>query len=228
MRIKQVFLFILISIVIILSILFILITIYDKAYKDEVSIRRAVDSKERRYLLIQLYTLIINAAEISNTKPFLIYGTLLGQKRNNDLICYDFDLDFGISNDEYYNFKDALFRLCKGNPNYTINDRDILGYQEIKLVHTKSMISADISSFLINDTTVYRNVPKFYTKYYLKECKANYPIDWIYPLRLITFLNRKTWIPNNPSAILECYYGKSYMIPDHSCDIDCNVCKKIS
>lgn len=46
------------------------------------------------------------------------------------------------------------------------------------------------------------------------------------PLQVNKFLDRNTYIPNMPEKLLECYYGKNFIIPDHTCNSDCSICKK--
>ncbi len=48
------------------------------------------------------------------------------------------------------------------------------------------------------------------------------------PLIKVDFLGKEIYIPNNPSKLLECYYGKKYIIPDHECNKECTICKKIT
>jgi hypothetical protein len=189
--------------------------------------RRNVHSNKRRKILIELYNIIIDAAEATNTKPFLIYGTLLGFVRNKDLICYDYDLDFGIENVQFSIISKYLNNYIKNFPEYQLVNKIILGYNNIEIIHTNTTLSADISGFSIKNNMYSRDVPKLYSKYYLKEKFVEYPKEWIVPLQGIHFLNRNTYIPNIPKNLLNCYYGKNFIIPDHTCNFDCSICKKI-
>ena len=171
----------------------------------------------------------MDAAENSNTHPFLIYGTLLGKIRNNNLICHDYDVDFGIKGDEYNSFKESIKREVQKNNGYKIYCNEFFGYKAIHIIHKKTNISADITPFYENkNNNVTRNVPRFYSKFILKESNTIYPNNWIYPLNKTLFLNRLTYIPNNSHELLKCYYGENYLIPDQKCDDNCENCKKIS
>jgi phosphorylcholine metabolism protein LicD len=199
--------------------------IYTYLYKKSVRERMSVTPQIRRQILIDLYKLIYKVSVNSGTKPFIIYGTLLGYVRNKDLICYDFDLDFGISNDEYLKFKEELYKI--NNDKYTILIKKYLTYETIEIIDDDTRISADIFQFKIENGKVQRLVSPTYSVSYLGECTAYYPEEWIYPLKQVEFLGKGIYIPNDAPKLLECYYGKDYIIPDTKCDASCNNCKKI-
>lgn len=219
-----------IRIILFLSFIVIMITtltviyIYDKNYKEEISIRRNVDAKKRRKILLDIYSIITNVSYNTQTKPFLLYGTLLGYVREKDIICYDFDLDFGIDIQEFNIFQSALSNII--NQAYRIERKYLWGFSSCKIIHIETGISADIFPFIQKGNNVRRNVPRLYSTLYLKECRATYPIEWIYPLKQVQFAGRNTWIPNNEVSLLKCYYGDMFMTPDHICDKSCNVCVK--
>jgi len=194
--------------------------------KHNIRIRKSVNVSERKRILHQLYNIIIDASEKTNTKPFLVYGTLLGYIRNKDLICYDYDLDFGIDNKQYELLKSHLMKTIKFYPEYKIIDKDYITTKNIEIIHIKTRLSADLFSFTINDSIASRDVPMLYTLLYLKECRAEIPSKWILPLKQVSFLNRNTYIPNGSNDILRCYYGKDFIIPDHNCNADCTKCTK--
>ncbi len=199
---------------------------YDRFYNKTVDMRRAVDVTLRRQQLTKLYNSIMDAAEASGTRPFLIYGTLLGHFRNHDLICYDFDLDFGIMQNEYEALKKVLQNAFQHDKAYTVLTKEVFGYQALQIVHNDTLLSADITPFVAGNGWVKRNVPEWYSSWYLKECRTKYPKDWVLPLRQTTFLNRLTWVPNNATELLRCYYGDNFETPDHDCDTTCTVCVK--
>jgi phosphorylcholine metabolism protein LicD len=194
--------------------------------KHNIRIRKSVNVSERKRILHQLYNIIIDASEKTNTKPFLVYGTLLGYIRNKDLICYDYDLDFGIDNKQYELLKSHLMETIKFYPEYKIIDKDYITTKNIEIIHIKTRISADIFSFTTNNSLISRDVPYLYTKFYLKESCPEFPSNWISPLKEVSFLNRNTYIPNISSNLLKCYYGTDFIIPDHDCNSDCTKCTK--
>ena len=199
---------------------------YDKRYAHTIAVRRAVDAKERRAVLVDLYNLVVDAAAKSATQPFLVYGTLLGQVRSNDLICYDYDLDFGVRQSEYKALVKEIKRLVKVTPGMEAHVKELFGYKSIEIVHVPTRVSADVFPFIEHSDRVTRNVPKLYSKHYLGECRATYPRQWVFPLKPVTFLGKSVHVPNDAAKLLECYYGHTFMTPDHECSADCNECHR--
>ena len=210
--------------IIIVIVIVILYNIYAFNENNNINIRKSVNPILRRKILIDLYNMIIDAAERSNTKPFITYGTLLGYIRNKDLICYDYDLDFGININEWEQIKKEIIKY-KSNI-YKIDFKEFLKYKSVEIIHIPTRISADIFTFSINKNMYSRDVPKLFTRYYLNEKCVDFPINWIDPLNKVKFLDRFTYIPNQPINFLECYYGKNFITPDHKCNNDCTICEK--
>jgi len=199
---------------------------YHINYTNDIKIRKNVPYKKRRPILIEMYNMIIDAAESTNTKPFLIYGTLLGYYRNKDLICYDYDLDFGIDSVEYKDITDYLVKNIDKYHEYKINVKNLLNYKSVEIIHKSTRISADISGFTLKDDMYSRDVLQLYSKYYLNEDCVYMDKEWITPLKNVRFLNRDCYIPNIPENLLKCYYGNNFLIPDHDCNEDCTICIK--
>lgn len=196
----------------------------------DVEKRRSVEPKKRRLVLLDLLDIVTRAAGTSRTTPFLLYGTLLGQVRSDDLICYDFDLDFGIEDTSYERLKTELHRAISArSTEYYVDIKEVMGYRALEIIHKDTRISADITPFSEHrqSGTVSRDIPSWYSTLYLKECRAEYPKDWIYPLKKIEFLGKKTHIPNKARKLLACYYGKQFMTPDHVCNASCTQCVKV-
>ena len=209
------------------SLVLIIISIYvfNRAhYYESIASRRIVSTEKRLKILHELYNIIINLAEENNIKVFIIYGTLLGKIRNNDIICYDFDLDFGISSNDYELMRQSILKYANNNKQYIVEDKKLLWWKAIALVDKETGLNADIMVYYNNKTHVWRSISDLYAKYILNECNNNLPIDWIYPLQKSTFLGRTIYLPNKPNNILECHYGSDFMIPNHTCNIDCSIC----
>eukprot|EP00741_Cyanophora_paradoxa_P001590 tig00000492_g1541.t1 len=200
--------------------------IYHKNYMAEAARRRAVPPQTRLRIMGALLSIVSRAGVASNTKPFIVYGTLLGFVRSQNFICYDFDIDMGVDSTEYARLKAAVVQELKGFPDYSLEDKDALGYLAFKIVHTPTEVSGDVFAFHTSGGTVSRSVPSLYSTLYLNECTANYPTEWIYPLKPVWFQGTPTYAPNNPSCLLRCYYGDDFMTPDHTCDSECNRCVK--
>lgn len=200
--------------------------LYKKYYIYTTEKRRNIDVNVKRKILLELFDNITNIANKYNIKLFMIYGTLLGYIRNKDLICYDFDLDFGVKYDEYQKMRTEIMKYYKDNKNYKISEIHYLSYKFIQVIHKKTGINADISAFYNNTTKAWRSSSYFLSKYLCNECQYHIPIGWIYPLKQTTFLNKIVYLPNDPAKLLKCYYGNNFMIPDHKCNDDCSICVK--
>jgi hypothetical protein len=112
--------------VIILIIIFTVLSYYCYYYYT-VSKRRKVNVKERMKVLTELYSVVVDVADENNIKPFLLYGSLLGQQRNNQIICYDFDIDMGVLSTEFYKLYTALNKNINTDK-YTIILKDNFFY----------------------------------------------------------------------------------------------------
>ncbi len=189
--------------------------------------RRAVPFTEREPIMITLIEILSIAASISNTKPFLVYGTLLGYVRNKDLICYDFDVDVGIKSDAYNSLYEAVNVVINNYPDYKIRSKSFLQWKQFEVVHRETGINADVFEYIQEDKKYHRNVPSWYSKYFLHEKKISYPLDWIDELRQVEFKGHAMYIPNQPDKLLQTYYGPNYLIPDHKCNASCSECVKI-
>ena len=206
-------------------IIILLILIIFKSYRIESEMdRKKITTKKRLFVLENMFKNINNLCQINNIKIFLLYGTLLGKIRDDKIICYDYDLDLGIKTEDFNKVKNILeTNLDKSKYKIEIVNNYFIKY--LKIVDVETKLNCDIFSFKNNSKEVWRIVPGFFSKYYGKECRVKFPINWLYPLKKTTFLGQQTYIPNNSHKLLECYY-KDYKIPNHECNDDCTVCKK--
>lgn len=218
--------------IIILSIILILFISYYVIFHYLAYKRRQIKVNDRMKILTEIYTTFVDIAEKQNVKPFLLFGTLLGQQRNNKIICYDYDVDVGILSTDYYKLQAALKQKLDKNK-YTL-----LVFDNCLIAKTMHII--DNKTFLNLDIDVYEEQPNgsfkkkinylfhFLNTYVLKQCKKLYiPRDWLLPLKQVSFLGKKVYVPNNPKAFLECDYGKNYLTPNHKCNKSCTNCVKI-
>lgn len=189
--------------------------------------RRAVPYATRAPIMTTLIRIISEAATLSQTKPFLLYGTLLGYVRNQDFICYDFDVDIGIKGAEYKTLYEAVSVVVKSYPDYKIKVKAFMGWRQFEVVHIETEINADVFEFIKERHTYRRNVPSWYSRYFLHESRISYPIDWIDELRTVEFKGYSIFIPNKPDQLLMTYYGNNYITPDHICNAACGECVKV-
>jgi len=153
-----------------------------------------------------------------------VYGTLLGFVRENRIICYDYDLDFGIYEDRWNDMKIALEKLVKENPEYGYMRYDFHFMKYAQLYHKKTMLGCDVSVYQVKNGKVIRNLLMNDFKYNTED---------VFPLARMIIKHHYTdeyfefAMPANPDAILRTCYGENYMISDHKCDDDCENCVKV-
>ena len=192
--------------------------------------RRAVPVKQRLSIMTELFHEVADIANDNDIKIFLLYGTLLGQQRNNNLICYDYDVDVGVLSPDFNKLKDALNKRINQDK-YALIITDLYLSKKIEIMDKKSQLSIDIFAYKkTKNGSFQRDINYFsylYFAYVLKQCnKRDIPRDWFLPLKAVSFLGKNVYIPNKPSAFLKCEYGKNYINPDHKCNQDCSKCVK--
>jgi phosphorylcholine metabolism protein LicD len=194
--------------------------------------RIKMNVKERMRVLTELYTMVVDIALENDVKPFLLFGTLLGQQRNNKLICYDYDVDMGILSTDF----DKLYAGLKKKidpTKYTIRlINNFIISKSIQIKDKKTALNIDIDLYVKQSNGSFKRYLSYFwftfTKYKNNQCnKRDIPHDWLLPLRPVSFLGKNVYIPNNPKAFLECDYGKDYLTPNHKCDEACMNCVKI-
>jgi len=233
-------LFIIISydIIMILFVIIILIIltpyiVYNHFHIKSTNKRRLIKFKIRMKILRELYEEIVDISNKNNIKLFLTFGSLLGKIRENNLICYDFDLDFGVMSEDYEKIKNVFIKYFGNNDKYKIQIFNLLHYKSIKIIHKKTNLNADIDVFTIKNNYIKKLMPILdkndIINYFVnnKKCIYDIPKEWILPLKKIKFLSRSIYVPNNPKEFLKCTYGEKFMDPDHNCDKNCDNCKKI-
>jgi len=184
--------------------------------------RLSIPPKERKKKLKEIYNFMLDRADECGVKLFLTYGSLLGKVREHDIICHDFDLDFGVDDHGYEAIKE---RILENVPEgYVANVKDFLGFKSIEFIHKETRLNADISSYKLGGGNVSRCVPEIYSKYIAGE-RHYFDKNWLYPLQKVEFLGRECYLPNRPDKFLESWYSKNYMIPDKICDSNCMNCR---
>lgn len=189
--------------------------------------RRNVPQDIKNRAMTTIVEIISRAAQASGTKPFLVYGTLLGYQRQKDFICYDFDVDTGVVESEFNQLKLVLGEIIKEYPGYSISDKPILGFSSLKIFHNQTGINGDIFKYIKKGDAYKRDTLDIYAKYIFKERVLRYDASWIDTPQEITFKGYKIYIPNQPHEMLKAAYGSNYITPDHRCDDMCGNCVKV-
>ena len=191
---------------------------------------RLLPSHKRYKVLKDLHHFLMRAAFLSQTEPFLMYGTLLGHVREKDLICWDFDLDYGIHQMSY----DALYLSVKDlltdYPNFKLGNDIECSLFHIKMFKVEDMetglnldVVAMLESIRDDKRVLTRDYPRFLLTHWFKEKQLDFAFSDIYPLQPISFLDCLSYVPINPSIMLRSWYGDSYLLPDRTCS--CERCK---
>mgnify|MGYP002635263708 CR=1 FL=1 len=190
---------------------------------SSINTRKNISTNKRLSILKSMYYDVMEVSDQYNIPICLLYGTLLGKVRENDLICYDYDIDMGVSKYHYNALKNAFTERYDNDPIYRLNIYSFCANQ-IVLIHRETGLNLDMSCLDYDDKHVWRDVPSLYSTLVLKECSHKLPKEWMFPFRPVMFLGRGTYIPNKPDKILQCYY-LDYEKPSKVCNESCTICE---
>jgi hypothetical protein len=203
-----------------------------RALRGRVAARRGVPPPARRAALTALHHLLADAAEASGARLFLHYGTLLGYARSGDLICYDYDLDYGVAEDEFP-AAEAAVRAAAAAADAAAGGAGAFGVRcerrpwnlKLEVVHRPTGITADVFPLRAGPRGVKRaRVPAPALTWLMGERVAFLPGAAVFPLVETGFLGRRAFVPADPHRVLALLYGPGYLTPDHVCDAGCNSC----
>lgn len=98
-----------------------------KRHTDITQLKPATGELRKQQLkLVDLCQEFFNIIKVTNIKPFIDAGNLLGKIRHNGFIPWDDDIDFGLIREDY----DNLINFCKDNINVEIYNGSIYEYNE--------------------------------------------------------------------------------------------------
>ncbi len=182
----------------------------------------SISNSQRHRILYDMFDVLMAYTKDITIWP--VYGTLLGIIREQKIICYDYDLDFGIYMHDWTKLKEILDKIVAENPEYGYMWYDFSVMQFAQLYHKKTMVNCDISVYTIKNDKVKRVL-------IIKDKKYN--PENMFPLRSSKFkhyykdIEYDIKIPVYPDKILKQLYGENYMTPDHQCDANCENCVKV-
>lgn len=205
----------------IISIIIIVLYYSEHLYsKYSVNKRKLVPEAIKLTVLKNMLYLIDDYSNAYGTYYWVTYGTLLGAYRNNKIICYDYDVDVAIMNDQYYAMLAAMKDLVKNNPEYKLSvyNYPLFNYKKIAIFHKATGLNADIMVYKKTGDYISRCIPGIYVKYMQNECDTRYPIDWVFPLKTMYLEGIPVNVPNLSDKVLTCYYGKNFIHPVGVCE----------
>lgn len=193
--------------------------------------RRGVPVEHRMAILTALLGLLETAARTAGVRPFLMYGTLLGYVRQRDFICYDFDVDVGVLETDFEALCAALRRaLVDHEARFALEHHDVqcLGIRYLSVRCRATDLNLDVFPYRSDcgGGCLVRTVPPWYARFVLRECATRLPRHWILPVTEGRMRGITVGVPNDPHALLRCFYGPSYATPDHVCDARCQRCRR--
>ncbi len=170
-----------------------------------------------------------DAAEAAGVRLFLHYGTLLGYARSGDLICYDYDLDYGVAEGEFPAAEAAVRAAAAaaggGAGTFGVRCERHPWNLKLEVVHRPTGITADVFPMRTGAAGVKRaRVPAPVLTALMHERVAFLPEAAVFPLVETGFLGRRVFVPADPHRVLALLYGLDYLTPDHVCDAGCTAC----
>lgn len=165
----------------------------------------------------------INIIEKHNLKYWIMYGTLLGAIRQQDIIQYDHDFDIGI------NYKD-LDLLNNINDNYLIKESDytvtkayggIFNITNFKDCQKKWRVSYKINykGKAVGDIYVYKEFKDGYMRRYDTKDKIYFWPNTIFPSICVKYLEKLNirdkvfYAPSYSLYLIEHWYGPDWKTP---------------
>lgn len=173
----------------------------------------------------EIYThikVIHDLLERHQIKHWLIYGTLLGSVRQQDIIPYDYDFDFGI----LYEDRDKIVSIAEKelDSKYKVEFTTGTLYSKasrFKKAETKWRVSLKVkyNDTPIGDLYIYYKCNDGFMRRYDPMDKilfwpnSTFPSILVDNLDIGTIRDLKLPIPNNPILLLEHYYGPMWVTP---------------
>ena len=173
---------------------------------DKRALRRLSIAVHGRTLLADIYA----AAAESGTRPFLMWGTLLGAVREGRLLPHDFDVDIGLLPADYAARDKLIGALLKRGYRYVEDWRF-----KFRLMRRDNLLHIDFDLFYPAGDRMICLASQEPDKYY----GATFPAHVFGTLRPLHMLDGlEVLVPDMPEAVLETIYGAGWRTPDPSYD----------
>ena len=196
--------------------------------RNEADIRRRkrIPVGDRMRVLLGLLDSVLEIERAAGVPLFAIYGTLLGAIRDGRVICYDYDLDFGVLGADFARVVAAARGFVRAHPQYRLKVYDLPFVRQAVLVHRATGLNADVSTYFPSGPHLKRAVVRLYDYYVKGECRRLRATS-VFPLGTARLNGRVVHVPRRPRHVLRCQYGDGYMTPDHTCDNGCAQCTRV-
>ena len=155
--------------------------------------------QEKKLLHLRfLYETVNDFLKNQEIHYWLDFGTLLGYYRSKDILAHDIDVDFGIHENFYKKVWNAKNQLP---PQFTMYDTSFKHRGPKLYISHKGF---DVDLYFYEDSG--NKLASYEISKYPCEMK---PIekDVVLPIREVNFLGKPTFVPHQPRAYLEHYYG---------------------
>jgi GR25 family glycosyltransferase involved in LPS biosynthesis len=169
-----------------------------KPYKD-VWKNKSNNGQTHKQVMYNILKSTCIVLENVNIKPIIMFSTLLGHARHNDLIPWDDRVDICVSDSDM----DKILGL-QGFHKYGLNVKFIPKLGILRVYNSiESWPYVNICGYTINGSQVLVNgVDKKYT----------FNVNDLLPIKRATFARQVAiYVPNNTSAILDVIYGKNWL-----------------
>jgi phosphorylcholine metabolism protein LicD len=178
----------------------------------ERNIRKAVEPTLKRSTLITLLELVSKYCHTTETPIWMAHGTLLGYYRDDKIIEYDYDLDFGylVSNEK--ELRSNLDDLIANNAGYKYVENTINGLiRKFQLIHIDTGLNADFDGYsIILNKYAYKNEVPFFHLFRYGQTPSIFGVDSILPIKEVMFEGVSIGCPNKPETLIKKWYGSSW------------------
>jgi phosphorylcholine metabolism protein LicD len=149
-------------------------------------------------VLKEFYQLTNDYMKAQGVEYWIAYGTLLGQHRINGILPHDIDIDYGAPGEAFDAIWNNREKLPKGLKLYNTSKN----HRGPKLFFSYKGYDGDFY--------FYEKVDQTLVPYLISSIPSDMqvlPLEMIYPLKKVSFLDKETYISNKTKDYLELCYG---------------------